>query len=382
MIGRVSYSYRPNAWSQDEFMRLGGFTVVFLNYNKKWMIDKSAVSALNQDFPLLEMFFMDDASSDGSGDVMERIVREYRGRHKVTVVRNDENQYITGQWNIVSKLATGNWFGMFCGDDVAHSDRVSIIAEKIRRFPTLKGIATAAVDIDAVTGAVLPDQHYVDTPFFIYGGSSWSSFANSFKPNGSTTFWHRSLFSRPLPRVPMDDGYLLFRLFLWNRKNRGPIFLYDSLLQTVDYSLGAGVSACGISVDLVAPKRVDWVQRERQYKLFVGKMMRTKEVAIRDAIDEDVGVNELCVFSYGMWRDRIYVANTAGRLMLMVPLFGFILRGRVCSRDKVRLFKMFVYFFFREFFGLTTLSFVRESWTKRFHGNTSCDRGRDDSIKI
>ena len=381
MNGRVSYLYTPESWSQEQFLAMGGFTVVFLNYNKISMIEKSAASALNQDFPLLEMFFMDDASSDGSGDVMEQIVREYRGRHKVAVVRNDENQYITGQWNIVSKLAMGNWFGMFCGDDVAHSDRVSVIAERIRQFPTLKGIATAAVDIDAATGKVLPDQHYVDAPFFIDGGSTWSSFASRFKPNGSTTFWHRSLFSSPLPRVPMDDGYLLFRLFLWNRENRGPIFLYDSLLQTIDYSLGAGVSACGISVDLVAPKRIDWVGRERQYKLFVGKMMRTKKVAITDAIDEGVGVDELGAFSYGMWKDRIYVADTTGRLMLLFPLFGFILRGRVCSRDKVRLLKMFVYLFFREFFGLTALSFVRESWAKRFRGNTTCDRSSDDSIK-
>ena len=77
---RISYSYTPAGWTQEEFLRQGGFTVVFLNYNKARYIEKSVASALNQDYPILEMFFMDDASTDGSGDEMERMVRQYRGR--------------------------------------------------------------------------------------------------------------------------------------------------------------------------------------------------------------------------------------------------------------------------------------------------------------
>ena len=140
MVGEITYNYTPESWSQERFLALGGFTVVFLNYNKARFIERSVASALNQDFPLLEMFFMDDASTDGSGDTMERLVREYRGRHKVTVVRNEVNQYITGQWNIVAKLATGNWFGMFCGDDESYPNRVSLVAKRIRQYPSLRGL--------------------------------------------------------------------------------------------------------------------------------------------------------------------------------------------------------------------------------------------------
>ena len=101
----VSYVYEPEKWDEAAWRETGAFTVVFLNFEKSKTIHKAVASALAQDYPFLEMFFMDDASSDGSGDVMEELVRAYRGRHKVSVVRNRTNVGITGQWNSVAKLA-------------------------------------------------------------------------------------------------------------------------------------------------------------------------------------------------------------------------------------------------------------------------------------
>jgi len=72
----ITYTYRPSDWDQERFLALGGFTVVFLNYNKMKFIERSVKSTLEQDFPLLEMFFMDDASKDGSGEEMERLMKD------------------------------------------------------------------------------------------------------------------------------------------------------------------------------------------------------------------------------------------------------------------------------------------------------------------
>ena len=67
---------------------MGGYTLVFLNYNKGKLIAEAVRSTLGQDFPILEILFMDDASTDGSGEEMERIVRAYRGRHKVSAIKS------------------------------------------------------------------------------------------------------------------------------------------------------------------------------------------------------------------------------------------------------------------------------------------------------
>lgn len=367
MVGKIVYAYQPDAWSQEEFLKLGGFTVVFLNYNKSFMIEKSVRSALEQDFPLLEMFFMDDASTDGSGDVMERIVREYHGRHKVTVVRNDENQYITGQWNIVSKLATGNWLGMFCGDDVAHSDRVSIVAERIHRYPTLRGISTAAVDMDVATGRALPDSHYVPKPYFARGTDSWEDLAVNFKSNGSTSFWHKSLFIDPIPFVPLDDNYLHFRVFVLNRGVNEPIFFYDSSVKTIDYSVGVGVCGGGIHINADDSARRKWIAEVVRYKIFLKKCVITMRKAVAYGEEKGLAKADLLPFRCTIWWSRMHSLSTVGRLVLAVPFFAFLMCVKVPLARKRLMSKDFFCCLVLEFFGLNVASWIRTLLGRRCH---------------
>lgn len=359
MVGEITYKYQPDGWSQERFLAAGGFTVVFLNYNKKFLIEKSVRSALDQDYQILEMFFMDDASSDDSGDRMEEIVRAYRGRHKVMVVRNDENQYITGQWNIVSKLATGNWLGMFCGDDIAHPDRVSIVAERIRKYPTLRGIATAAVDIDQKTGMPLPDSHYVANPYFAFGTDSWDALEANFRSNGSTSFWHKSLFEDLIPRVPLDDNFLHFKVYVLNHGVNGPIFFYDSSVTTIDYSLGVGVCGGDFKSDNHASPRQKWVVDIWRYKNFLAKMTITMKEALRYAMTKGIVESELMPFVCHWWWCRIRSGDTAKRVLMLVPLLHFLVFGRAQRQRKIQLLRAYAYFFTLEFFGVRAASFIR-----------------------
>lgn len=226
----VKYSYVPLDWSQTEFLRLGGFVVVFLNYNKGSLVVDAVRSALEQDYPLLEMIFLDDNSTDGSGDEMERIVRTYRGRHKVMVVRNKQNQTIAGQWNIASKLASGTWLGMFCGDDVAFPNRVSVVAKLVHEYPTAWGICTNAL----IAGS--------DDKTFCANRKrgTWSGENGNLPPEnmfGGMTFWNRAIFDTELPRCNMDD-YLLQYMVMIRRSKEDSVSLVWALdINTVHYSL-------------------------------------------------------------------------------------------------------------------------------------------------
>ena len=359
MIGELTYSYAPADWDQDRFLALGGFTVVFLNYNKARFVEKSVAGALNQDFPLLEMFFMDDASSDGSGDTMEKLVRQYRGRHKVTVVRNDVNQYITGQWNIVSKLVTGNWLGMFCGDDIAHSDRVSLVAKRIAKYPTLRGISTAAVDIDGATCDILPDSHYVPQPYLAFGTDAWEQLDANFRSNGSTSFWHKSLFFEPLPRVPLDDNYLHFRVFVLNKGVDGPIFFYDSSIKTIDYSLGVGVCGGAIQISKTATPRQKWVGDIKRYKRFLSKLVITMTEALRFAHRKGVSMDDLASFRCSLLWARIVSSSTLGRIVMIPNIFYALFLKGIPTKRKCSLVKAWAYFLVFEFFGLEGASMIR-----------------------
>ena len=205
MIGRVTYSYTPKSWNQDDFIAGGGFSVVFLNYNKLPYIENSVASALDQDFDgPIEYFFMDDASTDGSGDRMEAIVRQYIGRHKVTVIRNTENQHIAGQWNIVSKMATGNWLGFCTGVDGRDAKTGEVVSVSSREY------------ISYSKGDGIWDIVLMKTP--IIGASAW---------------WHRSLFVRPLRKAPLDDVHLRWVLESSCRNDTNPVWIYDGTVATV-----------------------------------------------------------------------------------------------------------------------------------------------------
>ena len=357
---RVSYSYVPDAWRHEDFLRHGGFTVVFLNYNKSQFIEKSVESALRQDYPILEMFFMDDASTDGSGDIMERIVQQYHGCHKVTVVRNSENQGITGQWNIVSKLAAGEWFGMFCGDDIAHPDRVSIVAERVKKYPTLRGISTAAVDIDVDSGCPLPDSHYVPVSYSAMGTDSWASLDANFRSNGSTSFWHKSLFDDPLPKVPLDDNYLHFKLFVLNKGVDAPIFYYDSSAKTIDYSCGVGVCSGGVVVQKNASERCKWMQDIVRYKKFLSKWVVTMQLALTYAKEKGITSTNLIPFQCSLLWCKIRAGNTLSRLLIFPILCKELMFSHVPQSRKRQLVRAFLYYFSFEFVGLRIASFFRQ----------------------
>ena len=274
MVGEIRYSYAPRDWDQERFLGLGGFVVVFLNYNKVKFIGESVASALNQDYPLLEMFFMDDASTDGSGDIMERLVREYRGRHKVTVVWNSENQNITGQWNIVSKLATGYWYGMFCADDIAHKDRVSVVSRRIAQYPSLRGLCTAVNAIDVFTRE--KKTFGVCADVVQSGKVSLEPLCRQNPPIiGATAWWHRDLFKERLPKGPLDDVILRWILQCKYDGFEDAVWMWVGESKTIDYSLGCGVSSPGRD-GRVPTNRVDeWLSCKARIRSFAEISFKT-----------------------------------------------------------------------------------------------------------
>lgn len=361
VIGKITYSYTPENWSQEEFLRLGGFTIVFLNYNTGWFLEKSVPSALNQDFPQLEMFFMDDASPDGSGDVLERIVRGYRGRHKVTVVRNDENQYITGQWNIVAKLASGNWLGMFCGDDVAYPDRVSRVAEQISLHPTIRGICTSADEVvrNKLTGEGVPvSKPQYTRPSYLAPGNSTDVY--QYFCYGCTAFWHKSLFVDPLPKVPFDDGYLHLRTFILNRRSQDPVFFYAGKLKTIEYSVGIGVCGEGVELPTSGTHEIRrWYLETSRFCKFLKGALATFSAALAYADEKQVDASFKDPFVRPMWNMRIESASPFERFALLPALVSFMADRKVEHKKKVGLWRTYWHMTLSRSFGLWVPAIMR-----------------------
>lgn len=283
--GRVSYGRIPETWDVARWRSDGAFVAVFLNYNKAKTIRRAVEATLAQDFPALEILFMDDASTDGSAETMEEIVRAYRGPHKVTVVRNASNAGICGQWNQVTRLSEGEWFGMFCGDDIPHVDRVASAAKVVSRYSGLLGLSTSMNTFDARTGKPCDYAGYPPEVVEMRGDEPPAELFARRWASGCTAFWRREIFSRSLPSVALDDLFLHWRLLMTAAGRSEVVWAYDGRDKTIDYSVGAGLwSEIRAVRDPSVPKR-EWERRHHEAEAKVyGRCRETWAVIRAEAV--------------------------------------------------------------------------------------------------
>jgi len=349
---QITYEYVPENWSQEAFLSVGGFVCVFLNYNKLDSIERSVKSALDQDFSPLEFFFMDDCSSDGSEAVMEKLVRTYKGPNKVTVVRNSKNQYITGQWNIVTRLATGNWFGMFCGDDVSHQNRVSIAESIIKRFPTIKGMCTSTNLIDFRTneswGVMFANQ-----PLLVSKGTDTiEELARNFKSIGASSFWHRSLFEIPLPKVPLDDDYLHWRCLIDGSGSPDALWVYNGEDIAVDYSIGTGVTSNAYDlIDAKTPVQ-KWIACKESERHFASQQFKTLCSVCEYASGKKAAGGLLSLIRLLKIKASWYMSGTVERSLNLHKLLGCLFYPELSFRFKSRVVNRCLVDYCKDFFGL------------------------------
>lgn len=368
---RITYEYIPDAWDAKVFLKYGGFTVVFLNYNKARYIEQSVAFALGQEFPMLEIFFMDDASTDGSGETMEQLVRAYQGPHKVTVVRNLKNRRITGQWNTVARLATGNWLGMFCADDVAEPDRVAQAAEIVARFPSVRGFCTSGVAVDSENpSVVVGDVAEGFSGLLEERGtlSPWDLIGHSTPIIGATAFWHISNFETPLPYGPLDDVLLRWVVYARNHGRSDSVWVADMTRSTIRYSVGAGISNEFLVRAGTRLNRRELWRRNTEAKRRFAKLMVQTLTAVRQYI-RDFPLPEMVLHAVdaALLKERIVAGDTGSRLLLLPSLLRTVAFGGEGWRSLVRLY---VKRLLAEFFGLAASSYCmalikRGAWSGR-----------------
>ena len=90
-------------------------TICIPAYNQEAFIGECIRSALEQSHPNLDILVVDDCSTDRTLE----IARSFRDR-RLTVLRNDSNLGLAGNWNRVVHLARGDYVKLLCGDDVLY----------------------------------------------------------------------------------------------------------------------------------------------------------------------------------------------------------------------------------------------------------------------
>lgn len=115
-------------------------------YNYARYLPEAIESVLGQNFPNFELLIIDDASEDGTRQVVERYVRE---DPRVEFRVNPVNIGMVENWNLCLREARGEFVKFLFGDDLlASPDALSRMAGVLDADPTVSLVASARKVLD------------------------------------------------------------------------------------------------------------------------------------------------------------------------------------------------------------------------------------------
>lgn len=102
-------------------------SILIISYNQIDFIEEAIQGALSQDYPNLEIIISDDASTDGTAEVIERYRDLHPGLIKTSI--NKINLGITGNSNCGLDLCTGDFIAFSYGDDILLPNKIALQIE-------------------------------------------------------------------------------------------------------------------------------------------------------------------------------------------------------------------------------------------------------------
>ncbi|MDQ6469160.1 glycosyltransferase [Flavobacterium sp. LHD-80] len=111
-------------------------TIICLCYNQEKFVVESLFSAINQDYPFIELIIVDDFSTDNSKETIEKWLIDYP---EIQFIANEKNLGSTKSFNKALKLAKGDFIIDLACDDILLSNCVSLQLKAFResRFKNL-----------------------------------------------------------------------------------------------------------------------------------------------------------------------------------------------------------------------------------------------------
>lgn len=164
-------------------------TIVIPNYNNSKYLNRAVESAINQTYPIREIIIVDDASTDNSRDVIEKICSEYQN---VNYIFLDSNAGVSNARNVGLAATCTEYITFLDADDYYYS------TEKIKyEVQTLESIKKEGKDPLVYSITVFGDN----------SGNRKNSIINIWTPK-----WHfmqgnafyRLISASFLERVPRD----------------------------------------------------------------------------------------------------------------------------------------------------------------------------------
>jgi len=198
---------------------------VLTSYNQEKYIQEAISGALTQTYSPLEIIISDDCSTDNTFKIIQQTISLYRGKHIVTVNRNENNLGIGEHLNKIIEMASGEFIICAAGDDISLPTRVDkLVNTWLNSNRRYKSIFTNAIRIDEF--GVLSGSYFKSIPIYAKTLNDFIFDKRSFRIRtsqpavwqlGATAAFEKSLFNiygRVDSRAIQEDGIYAFRALL------------------------------------------------------------------------------------------------------------------------------------------------------------------------
>lgn len=188
---------KPVEQTQNEARPLVSF--ILLAYNQERYIREAVEGAFSQTYSPLEIILSDDCSTDRTFEIMQEMVINYNGNHKIILNRNKNNLGILGNVNKCIELAHGNVIITSGGDDISLKNRVEFMMNT--KFFLESNVYAAFSDAE-----IIDDQNNILSPFYFDRTN-----INIYQSNYHLTRWDKKvnwIFSQHPFFKPMKQDYI------------------------------------------------------------------------------------------------------------------------------------------------------------------------------
>jgi glycosyltransferase involved in cell wall biosynthesis len=206
---------------------------VLICYNNGRHIQSALLSALNQDYPNMEIIISDDCSTDETFELANEIVNNHHCSKKIIVNKNKKNLGILRNLQKAYSLSRGSILINAAGDDISDIRRTAEVVARFESDPEIVFVSSNAVRINE-----LGENLGLLNPSLGDSTESCDYFKSCLPVNGCTVAISRQIItSFPAVRLNInaEDNVLKSRGHLIGRVS----FINKGL---VYYRIGSGVS--------------------------------------------------------------------------------------------------------------------------------------------
>jgi glycosyltransferase involved in cell wall biosynthesis len=179
-------------------------SILLLAYNHAPFIEAALLSALRQDAAGYELVIVDDASTDATRPIIERVLaREMPPGIGIRKLFKERNEGLVAAVNSAMAMASGRLFVMMAGDDISLPDRLTRTCRHFEDAARVQLVYGEYTKVDEAGRILSRPASGGRTRRFSYDQAAWGKIYASASPFGASAAYRRELFDY---FGPMRDG--------------------------------------------------------------------------------------------------------------------------------------------------------------------------------